>query len=191
MKSHRAPGGDRVPTELLQACLAEERAILSHLQNYWEEEPTPPPPAPMTDSLGTLLKFAYERGLVAQSWAESLVVAIPKKRDLADMNNYQEISLMAIVLKVLCVILGTRINGEAESRGLLSQAQAGFRQSEECVTQVAWVMEIIQSRRIMGEPTYVVFVDLKKAYDTVPLEALFAKLSRFWIRGRCLAFLRK
>jgi hypothetical protein len=33
-------------------------------------------------------------------------------------------------------------------------------------------------------------VDLKKAYDTVPHEALFAKLSRFGIRGRCLAFIR-
>jgi hypothetical protein len=36
----------------------------------------------------------------------------------------------------------------------------------------------------------VVFVDLKKAYDTAPHEALFAKLSRFGIRGRCLAFIR-
>ena len=190
MKSHRAPGGDGIPTELLQACLAEERALLSHLQNYREEEPAPPPSAPMTDSLGTLLNFAYERGLVAQSWAESLVVSIPKKGDLADMNNYRGISLMATVLKVVCVILGTRINVEAESRGLFSRAQAGFRQREECVTQVACVMEIIQRRRIVGEPTYVVFVDLKKAYDTVPHEALFAKLSRFGIRGRCLAFLR-
>ena len=58
------------------------------------------------------------------------------------------------------------------------------------MTQVACVVEIIQRRRLVGEPTYVVFVDLKKAYDTVPHEALFAKLSRFGIRGRCLAFIR-
>ena len=77
-----------------------------------------------------------------------------------------------------------------ESLGLFSRSQAGFRQWEECVTQVACVVEIIQRRRIVNEPTYMVFVDLKKAYNTVPHEALFAKLSRFGIRGQCLAFIR-
>ncbi len=76
--------------------------------------------------------------------AESLVVTIPKKGDLADMNNYRGISLMATVLKVVCVILSTWINEAAESHGLFSRAQAGFCQQEECVTQVACVVEIIQ-----------------------------------------------
>ena len=145
----------------------------------------------MTDSLTLLINLAYAKGMVAEAWAESnWWCRIPKKGDLADMNNYRGISLMATVLKVVCVILSTRINAAAEERGLFSRAQAGFRQREECVTQVACVVEIIQRRRIVGEPTYVVFVDLKKAYDTVPHEALFAKLSRFGIRGRCLAFIR-
>jgi hypothetical protein len=80
----------------------------------------------MTDSLGTLLNFAFANGVVAESWAESLVVTIPKKGDLADMNNYRGISLMATVLKVVCVILSTRINEAAESCELFSRAQAGF-----------------------------------------------------------------
>jgi len=188
-KAHRAPGGDGIPTELLKACLVEERAILSHAEQTQGELP-PTPPTPMTDALELLLNFAYAKGMVAEAWAESLVVSIPKKGDLADMNNYRGISLMATVLKVVCVILSTRINVAAEERGLFSRAQAGFRQREECVTQVACVVEIIQRRQIVGEPTYVVFVDLKKAYDTVPHEALFAKLARFGVRGRCLAFIR-
>ena len=65
---------------------------------------TLPPPRPstlMTDSLlGSLINIAFEKGIVAESWAESLVVSIPKKGDLANMNNYQGILLiMATVLK--------------------------------------------------------------------------------------------
>jgi Reverse transcriptase (RNA-dependent DNA polymerase) len=86
--------------------------------------------------------------------------------------------------------LSTRIQVAAEANNLFSRAQAGFRTREECVTQVACVMDIIQRRKIVGKKTYVVFVDLRKAYDTVPHEALFAKLSRFGIRGKCLAFIR-
>jgi hypothetical protein len=48
---------------------------------------------------------------------------------------------------------------------------------------VACVVEIIQCRKNVEEPTYVVFVDLKKAYNTVPHEELFAKLSRSGIKG--------
>ena len=144
----------------------------------------------MSDALGTLINFAYAKGIVAESWAELLVVSIPKKGDLADMNNYRGISLMSTVLKVVCVLLSTRIQVVAEANNLFSRAQAGFRTREECITQVACVMDVIQRRRIVGETTYVVFVDLRKAYDTVPHEALFAKLSRFGIRGKCLAFIR-
>jgi hypothetical protein len=144
MKAHRVSGGDGIPTELLKACLVEERAFLSYVEKAQDEDPTPPPRTPMTNSLELLLNFAYSKGMVAEAWAESLVVSIPKKGDLTDMNNYRGISLMATILKVVCVILITRINGAAEERGLFSRAQAGFRQREECVTQVACVFEIIQ-----------------------------------------------
>ena len=98
---------------------------------------------------------------------------------------------MATVLKLVCVVLSDRVNDVAEERGLFSRAQAGFRRKEECMTQVAMVMEVIQRRRLAGRPTFAVFVDLKKAYDMVPHEALLAKLSRFGIRGRCLAFIKR
>ena len=106
------------------------------------------------------------------------------------MNNYWGISLMATILKLVCVILSTRILREAEKRDLYSRSQAGFWTQEECVTQVACLTEIIQRRRLEGKPTYVVFVDLHNAYNTVPHEALFVKLFRFGIRGCCLTFIK-
>ena len=100
---------------------------------------------------------------------------------------------MATVLKLVCVVLSDGVNDVAEERGLFSRAQAGFRRKEECVTQVAMVMvmEVIQRRHLVGRPTFAVFIDLKKACDMVPHEALFAKLSQFGIRGRCLAFIKQ
>jgi hypothetical protein len=117
------------------------------------------------------------------------VVSIAKSGDLADTNNYRGISLMATLLKILCVMMGTRLNLVAEAHNLFSRAQAGFRSMEECVTQAAMVLDICQCRRLLDLPTFLVFVDLKKAYDTVPHQALFAKLSRAGIRGIFLNFL--
>ena len=146
--------------------------------------------APMTYSLTALLNWAYRMGVPAESWWSSIVIALPKKGDLADVNNYRGISLMSTTLKVLTVLLSGRINEAAEEHKLFSQAQAGFRRLEECVTQAACVVDTLQRRRNVGLTTYATFVDFKKAYDVVPHGALFAKLSRFGIRGRCLQFIK-
>ena len=77
-----------------------------------------------------------------------------------------------------------------EKNGLLAREQAGFRTSEECAGQVAALVETIQRKGIEGKPTFLLFIDLTKAYDTVPHEALFAKMEQVGIRGRMLGFIR-
>jgi len=49
---------------------------------------------------------------------------------------------------------------------------------------------VCKRRQIVGSKTFLVFVDIKKAYDTVPHEALFRKLEAYGVRGRMLQYLR-
>ena len=97
---------------------------------------------------------------------------------------------MPTTLKVLTVALSLRINRELEANGLFCEEQAGFRKLEEAVLQATCIYEILQRRKHAGLQTFALFVDLQKAYDTVPHGALFAKLSQIGIRGRCLAFIQ-
>ena len=185
MKRHKAPGKDGIPADFLQACLLEKRP-----DPGMGQQRQGPPLCPMTDTLVTLINLAYRSHTIPSSWEESIVVSLPKDGDLADPGNYRGISLMPTTLKVITVILATRIGEAGETRKLFSPTQAGFRRLEEAVTQAACVIDILQRRRIAGLRTFATFIDLKKAYDTVPHGALFAKLSRFGIHGRCLAFLQ-
>ena len=182
MKRHRAPGQDGIPTDFIQACLNESQQPV--------KDDDPPPATPMTDSLTLLLNLAFESGSIPPNWEESVVLSLPKTGDLADCGNYRGISLMSTTLKVLTVILSDRINRAFEAHNLFSPTQAGFRSLEECVTQAACVIDILQRRRIAKETTYATFIDLKKAYDTVPHEGLFQKLSNYGVRGRCLDFVK-
>lgn len=172
MKRHKAPGKDGIPADFLQACLQEDTR---------KDEVQLPAQAPMTDALRTLLNYAFWHGTIPSTWEESIVISLPKEGDLADPGNYRGISLMSTTLKIITVILAARISEAGEARHLFSPAQAGFRRLEEAVTQVACVIDILQRRRIAGFRTYAIFIDLKKAYDTVPHGALFAKLSRFGV----------
>jgi len=169
MKNHKAPGGDGLPTEFLKIALEA---------------------GAMQNTLLKVINLQFRFASIPKVWQSSVVVSIPKKGDLTDMNNHRGISLMAVVVKVLTTIISQRLNEVFEGLDLFSPAQAGFRTLEECVTQVACLYEIGKRRTIAGEGTYLLFVDFKKAYDTVPHEALFVKLENYGVRGRMLDYIR-
>ena len=90
----------------------------------------------------------------------------------------------------MSIVITHRINDAAEEVDRFCPEQAGFRQLEECVTQAACVVDALQRRGIARERSCLLFVDFKKAYDMVPHEALFIKLYKFGVRGKCLQFIR-
>ena len=184
-KNHKAPGPDGIPMDFIKTALLEKEAT-----DAAARRDRTVPPTVMTDCIRTLLNLTFQTGSIPTQWESSALIPIPKKGDLADPNNYRGISLMATILKVLTIIISARLNTHGETKDLFSVAQAGFRRREECVTQAACLIEILQRRKIVGERTFATFIDFKKAYDMVPHGALFAKLSRFGVRGRCLNFIK-
>jgi hypothetical protein len=121
----------------------------------------------------------------------SEMVAIPKKGDRADPHNYRGISLMTSSLKLLLVVLTRRLNQAAETAKRFAPEQAGFRRLEECATQAACITEILKRRHLLGLRSVALFIDFKKAYDMVPHEALFRKISNFGVQGLFLAFVKQ
>ncbi|KAH9266666.1 hypothetical protein BASA83_010473 [Batrachochytrium salamandrivorans] len=65
-----------------------------------------------------------------------------------------------------------------------------FRKREECVGQVVSLVDIIQRRQNAGLNTHVLFIDIRKAFDTVPVGALLWKLQNMGFPRRTLVFLK-
>ncbi|KAH9246240.1 hypothetical protein BASA83_009506 [Batrachochytrium salamandrivorans] len=83
-----------------------------------------------------------------------------------------------------------RIEQFVETNNLLSYEQAGFCKREECVGQVVSLVDIIQRRQNAGLNTHVLFIDIRKAFDIVPVGALLWKLQNMGFPRRTLAFLK-
>jgi hypothetical protein len=191
MKQHSAPGDNGILSDFYRACMEDRWVYYEWIKDARAARgKTPPkPPCYMTQALKDVICLSWDYSLIPDNWTDSIVVSIPKKGDLSNTGNYRGISLMCTALKILCVWVSEQINLAAESHNRFSPCQAGFRQLEECVTHAACFVEILQRRRLMGLPTFALFVDLKKAYNMVPHEAMFAKLRRFGTRGKCYKFL--
>ena len=105
------------------------------------------------------------------------------------MGTFRDISLLSVALKILCTVVGTNLSSVVEEHGVLRREQAGFRKREECMGQVISLMEVLSRRRAAGRPSYVTFIDLEAAFDTVPHQALFARLRAVGITGPTLRFI--
>ena len=138
-----------------------------------------------------LVKRIFEQAAVSRSLKTSVVVTIPKPgKDHSEMKNYRGISLMEAVLKVADTLAQRRLCEALEANSILSPCQGGFRTKEEAVAVAVAFFEIVERRKQEGKPTYVLFMDIEKAFDTVPHEAMFRKLEHAGVRGMMLDFIK-
>ena len=96
-----------------------------------------------------------------------------KKGVKSDLNNYRPISVIPVVSKVFEKIVYDQLYQYLINIKLLSSCQSGFRSLHSTLTALleatnSWSVNIDN-----GFLNGVVFIDLKKAFDTIDHEILF------------------
>jgi exonuclease III len=183
MRRGKAPGDfDLIPLEFLATCLDQKDPATGRY---------PAGPATgMGKRLTELMLRVWNEEMIPAAWNCSTVVSIPKKGDLTNMDNYRGISLQAIVMKLFSALINKRVYGALEKGNRFSNAQAGFRSSEECQAQAVALYEALIRRKNVHLSSYACFLDMRKAFDMVPHAAMLEKCSKIGIRGKCLNILK-
>ena len=114
-------------------------------------------------------------------WKCHKITPVPKSGDLSKINNYRPISLLCILLKVMESILYSNIIDFV--RPQLSNYQYGFLSNRSCVQQLLTCHHEIIKGYECGKASDMVFLDFKKAFDSVPHDELLYKLWRIGITG--------
>lgn len=205
MKNGKVPGEDGIPSEWFKICIEKEDELIQKrpIRALAREKPdivrvmgdqvtAKLPQTSMGKVIFEIMKLMWNSPeTIPKFLKRASVCPIPKKGDdLEDMNNYRGISLISVILKIICKVVIRRIIDALERENRFAKEQAGFRDKQEGIGQVVALFEVLQRRKLVGKSTYLCFVDIRKAYDTVPQEALLAKLFKTGIRGKCLRFIR-
>ncbi|KAH6595674.1 hypothetical protein BASA50_004473 [Batrachochytrium salamandrivorans] len=180
MSPRKAPGDDGITTAFYQAAL--------YMPANTQEGVSP------TSFARALLRICgqvFASATIPRAWLCVSIVSIDKKDgDPLNPGDKRGIALINVGLKLVCKVLQMRIERFVETNNLLSYEQAGFRKREECVGQVVSLVDIIQRRQNAGLNTHVLFIDIRKAFDTVPVGALLWKLQNMGFPRRTLFFLK-
>ena len=102
-----------------------------------------------------------------------------KKGDRSNTNNYRPISLTSVCCKILEHIMYHHIAELLNTNNILIDEQFGFRAEHSCEAQLISVVEDIQLAMDNTSQVDMIFIDFRKAFDTVPHCRLLNKLSHY------------
>ena len=112
---------------------------------------------------------------IPEDWNIAYISSIYKKGDKKACQNYRGISVTSAMGRLYGRILKHRIETNIED----IEEQSGFRAGRSCIDNIFVLQQILEKRKSHNLSTHIIFVDLEKAYDTVPLKRLFETLTKF------------
>jgi hypothetical protein len=122
LKSHKSPGIDQIPAELIKA---GGRIIRSEIHNL-------------------IISIWYKEEL-PEEWKESVIVPIYKKGDKTDCSNYRGISHLSTTYKILSNILLSRLTPYAEE--IIGDHLCGFRRNRSTTDYIFSIRPVLEQKK--------------------------------------------
>lgn len=108
---------------------------------------------------------ALTDGSIPDQWRQLNIVPVPKKGNLTKVDNYRGIALTSIVSKTLNRMILNRIRPAMEK--ILRINQNGFREGRSTTSHILCLRRILEGVRDKNLSALLLFIDFKKAFDSV------------------------
>jgi hypothetical protein len=154
LAKNKSPGESGVPAEALKALPPDGiEYVHTLLQDYWDGHSD------------------YEE------WQTALLRVLYKKGDRKEPTNYQGIVLQDACARLLSAIIGGHLHKLLKKCGM--EEQFAYQEQTGTANAAYCLCSALQLRREHNQNTYVLFVDLIKAFDTANHDLLFEILAKY------------
>ncbi|EFO91764.1 hypothetical protein CRE_06993 [Caenorhabditis remanei] len=147
----KAAGEDKISADFLKSChFTVHKLLAKKFSRYLKE------------------------GKVPTKWRSSKTTLIFKKGDKENLENYRPICLLPVLYKAFTKCILNRIRNSLEEAQPVEQA--GFRRSFSTIDHIHSVQRLLEVGREYQIPITIIFIDFKKAFDTIEPAALWESL---------------
>ena len=141
--------------------------------------------------LHMLLQKSLDSGELPPSWKEGHITPIHKKGSKRSAANFRPISLTSIFSKIMETQIRDCIVDHMMANDMFADEQHGFVPGRSCITQLLVVLEKWTATIEEGTSIDAIYLDFKKAFDSVPHERLLIKLAAYGVQGNLLNWIRQ
>ena len=140
--------------------------------------------------LTNIINCSFRNKSFPQSWKSAKVMALFKNSDADNCDNYRPLSVLPTVSKIVEWAARIQLYNHLDSNGLLHVKQFGFRRKRSTTSALLQFSDDILQNMEDGLVTGVVFLDLKKAFDTVNHRVLLFKLRALGVDDSAAAWFK-
>ena len=137
----------------------------------------------ISESLCDIFNLSLATGCFPDSWKIARVAPIFKNGQPDDRSNYRPISVLPVLARVFEKIIHNQLYHYLDKNNHLFSNQSGFRALHSVVTCLLNSTDDWYVNMDNGKYTANIFIDLKKAFDTVDHDILLAKLRKYGVEN--------
>lgn len=149
----RSVGCDDIGTALLKPIIDEILPVLNHVFNV-----------------------SLVNGVFPSLWKQAKIIPIPKKQNADDVADFRPISILPTLSKIFEKIIYFQVVSYMDTYSLHNAYQSGFRRGHSTTTALTKVISDIGEAMDKRQLTVLVLLDFSKAFDTIDLDILIARL---------------
>lgn len=133
-----------------------------------------------------LINTSLERGVVPDKFKTSIIVSVPKVPNSNLAEDMRPINMLPVCEKVLELVVYDQMLTYIKNNNILYEHQSGFRDKHSCETALQCVIADWKEDLNQGLGICAVFIDLKRAFETIDRDILILKLKRYGFSGSVL-----
>ena len=166
LKQDKSPGPDGLHPMLLKSC-AENLA----------------------KPLSMIFQSSFDEGQLPSDWKKAEVIPLYKKGQRNDPGNYRPVSLTSVPGKIMEGVLRDQLLHHLQVTDQISSRQHGFLKGRSCLTNLLEAFEEWTEAVDEVYGTDIIYLDFRKAFDTVPHGRLIQKLAGCGVSGNLLRWI--
>lgn len=135
------------------------------------------------DPLRHIINLIFKTGVIPNQFKTTVVTPIHKTGSKTIVNNYRPISLINTFAKIFEKCLKDKLINFLNANKIMSKNQFGFTKGLSTCDAIYELVKQITDNLNNDDRCIAVFLDLAKAFDTVPHDTLLRVLSQYGVRG--------
>lgn len=132
--------------------------------------------------INDIVNTSLSKGIVPDEWKISTVTPIPKIKNTMNASQFRPINSLPNDEKIIEKIVKEQLVQYIENNNILSPNQSAYRQNHSCESTINCAINDWKSSHDKGQHILVVFLDLKRAFETVDREEMLKVLNSIGIK---------